>query len=251
MRYLLDNELAPLTFSWGFVESPLSVVGNYFAGWLRGIHSSVAVEAVNAALPGALRKLEPLITPARRTLLLSTPSRWTAYFDNGSGGGDPQSRVGHVCQALRCRGLALHCVPHTLASEAKDAKGVYGSVQFILFASERRKFLNYERCIAAANDGGKWVFYTSGTPQPFEEPKRYLAKRVVDRFTPEMLERYCSALGIQLFAPEFYGPEGLLISVLDPLPSRFVPVTLEEARERIGFGREKGISPISESQNSE
>ena len=61
----------------------------------------------------------------------------------------------------------------------------------------------------------------------------------------------CSALGIQLFAPEFYGPEGLLISVLDPLPSRFVPVTLEEARERIGFGREKGISPISESQNSE
>ncbi|MGO8689680.1 MAG: hypothetical protein ACLQLG_08590 [Thermoguttaceae bacterium] len=236
MKYLLDNELAPLTFSWGFIEGPLSKVADYWVPWTKGIHGSVETEVLMATLPTALRKLEPLITPHSRELLLSTRSQWVAYFDNGKHGGDPQSRVGHVCRALKCRGVAVTCVPHTLKSRARDAKGVYGCVQFILFASETRQYLNYERSLAAANDGGRWVFHANGTPQPFEEPERYEAKRVMDRFTPEMLERYCTALGIRLFDPNFYGPDGLLISTPGFRPGHFIPLTLEQARERIGMG---------------
>jgi hypothetical protein len=33
---------------------------------------------------------------------------------------------------------------------------------------------------------------------------------MVDRFTPEMLESYCAALGITLFSPDFYGEQSLL-----------------------------------------
>ncbi len=124
----------------------------------------------------------------------------------------------------------------TRSRVARDAKGVYGCVQFILFASETRQYLNYERSLAAANDGGRWVFHANGTPQPFEEPERYEAKRVMDRFTPEMLERYCTALGIRLFDPNFYGPDGLLISTPGFRPGHFIPLTLEQARERIGMG---------------
>ena len=116
MKYLLDNELAPLTFSWGFIEGPLSKVADYWVPWTKGIHGSVETEVLMATLPTALRKLEPLITPHSRELLLSTRSQWVAYFDNGKHGGDPQSRVGHVCRALKCRGVAVTCVPHTLKS---------------------------------------------------------------------------------------------------------------------------------------
>ena len=107
MKYLLDNELAPLTFSWGFIEGPLSKVADYWVPWTKGIHGSVETEVLMATLPTALRKLEPLITPHSRELLLSTRSQWVAYFDNGKHGGDPQSRVGHVCRALSAGELPL------------------------------------------------------------------------------------------------------------------------------------------------
>jgi hypothetical protein len=87
--------------------------------------------------------------------------------------------------------------------------------------------------MAAANDGGKWVFYASGTPQPFEEPERYKERRIRARFTDEMLERYCAALGISLFDEHFYGPSGFLVTV--PLPSGHNTMSLEEARELLGL----------------
>ena len=196
----------------------------------------------------ALLRLEPLITPPRRELLVKTKSSWTAYFDNGTNGGDPTGPIGYLAQRLKCRGLAVRCVPHTLRDESSDAKGTYGSMQFGLFAPEPREWLNYERAITAANDGGKWVFITTGTIQPYETPERYNAKRIRDRFTDEMLEDYCRALGIELFDPDFYGPEGLLVEVLDPLPPRHVPLSLAEARLRIGLAP---ISTLDNHKNAE
>jgi hypothetical protein len=35
-------------------------------------------------------------------------------------------------------------------------------------------------------------------------------RRTIDRFTPEMLESYCAALGIELFNADFYGEQCLL-----------------------------------------
>src|SRR5262249_42389236 len=68
------------------------------------------------------------------------------------------------------------------------------------------------RAIDAAHDGGGWVFETSGDIQPYEKPEMYVARRVRDRFTPDLLEEYCRALGIRLFDEHFYGPKGILIA---------------------------------------
>jgi hypothetical protein len=46
------------------------------------------------------------------------------------------------------------------------------------------------RSIAAANDGGRWVFETSGEPLPFENTDAYNRPRKADRFTGEMLRSY-------------------------------------------------------------
>lgn len=193
------------------------------------------VNPIELPLEQSLLKMEPLTTPHRKRLLISTQSIWTAYFDNGINGGDPFTPIGYLSQQLRCRGLAVTCVPHTLVNDSKDARGTYGAVQFRLFAPEPRDFLNIERSIVAMNDGGKWIFETSGSAQLFERVERYKAKRIRDRFTDELLEEYCQALGIKLFDSDFYGPAGVLIEILDPIPAGQTVLTLTDARRRLGF----------------
>jgi hypothetical protein len=56
------------------------------------------------------------------------------------------------------------------------------------------------------NDISGWQFRATGNPQPFEKSDRYLAEKKAERFTSEMLDEYCHALGIDLFDESFYGP---------------------------------------------
>ena len=72
-------------------------------------------------------------------------------------------------------------------------------------APQNREFLNYERAVYLMNDGGRWEFKTYGEVLPFEEPDRYLSRRLADRFTSEMLDTYCNALGIKVFDESLSG----------------------------------------------
>lgn len=236
MKALLDNRFAPLTHAWGFLEVPFQQAVDEAVRWTKSIFSKVDILHFELPLADALCSLEPLITPPRKKLLLSTKSNWVAYFDNGINGGDPSSFVGYLSQHLKCRGLAVTCIPHTISSNQRDEKGTYGAVRFELYAPEKREWLNLERSITAMNDKGEWIFETTGSVQPFEKIERYKAKAVKDRFTAELLEEYCAALGIRLFDEDFYGPTGLLIKICDPLPPDFIPISLAEARDRIGSG---------------
>lgn len=109
-----------------------------------------------------------------------------------------------------------------------------GSVQLELFAPERREFLNYERSISAAYDA-KWKFSTAGTIQPFEDTDRYKARRIRDRFTPEMLKEYCAALGVRPWDVDYYSSEAVLLSIDQPLPTQSREYSLEESRQLLGI----------------
>jgi len=58
-----------------------------------------------APLPEAILKLEPLVTPADRDLLIETRSRWTAIFSNGLRVNDVASPVGYLPTLLKLPGL--------------------------------------------------------------------------------------------------------------------------------------------------
>jgi len=60
-------------------------------------------------------------------------------------------------------------------------------------------------------DDGR-AFDSDGPVLPFEQVERYREKRIRDRFTPEMLEAYARALGIDLFNAKFYGPRFVLFT---------------------------------------
>jgi hypothetical protein len=65
--------------------------------------------------------------------------------------------------------------------------------------------LNRIRSISVSNDISGGEFSAQGEIQFFEQTENYQKRKIVERFTPEMLESYCRALGIWLFDESFYG----------------------------------------------
>ena len=97
------------------------------------------------------------------------------------------------------------CVEHTY--DARTRSGEFGAVAFETLEDHGTDWLNAGRTIHAGYYDDGWEFGANGPPLPFEESERYNERRIRDRFTDEMLERYCAQLGIDLFNENFYGPE--------------------------------------------
>ncbi len=211
MSTCLITELAPITYGIGFIESPLSIIEACVLPWQQSIGRNIALERVQLPLRDALSRLEPLSSSHFKELWVETNSTWLACFSNGFQSG--VEVVSYLAQRCKTRSIKISCTPHTMPSRVtKETRGVWGSVQFGLYGPEPRPILNGIRTIAAANDGGRWVFQTSGEVQPFEQVERYEAPRIRDRFTPEMLESYCRAMGIDVFNESFYKPSAVLLT---------------------------------------
>jgi len=200
--------------------------------WRRRLnrHRPVLVEEITDPFPECLRRLEPLTGGVRpRELLVEASKGWTAYFDCSLRGTDAVSTVGYLTEAAGCQGLSIRAVPHTLGQPGLS-HGRMGAVQFEMFGPFKTDFLNYIRTVHASFDGSHWVFDAIGTPQDFEEIDAYQAPRVRDRFTSEMLERYCKALGLDVFNPQAYGPRAVLVHTQVDVPPTGKVMTLDEVQ---------------------
>ena len=231
---LLNDDFAPITFKIGLLNCSYRRALVASVDWGRKVYKGVEFEEEESPLEKKLAKLQPLGPVPRRQLMVSTRADdWVAFFDNCSSGSDPVGTVGYLSQQLACRGLIATAVPNTFSG----GKGLYGAVQFELFTSHRTEFLNYERTVYASNDGGKWGFGATGTIQPFEETEMYSNRRIMDRFTPDMLRRYCYALGVQIDSDEFYGRQSVLEvrGALQPRPGGWPTFTLEQVRKAMGL----------------
>lgn len=214
----------------GFIEAPLERVSLALVGWSRQLRHATQFEERSQPFPDVLHCLEPLTTHAYpRELLVNTRSGWTLYVSCSVRGTDIEAPVSYLAQLLSCRGVGVETVPHT-AGQPGIRRGRYGSLQFRLFGPRPSPILNHLRSIYLTYDGDRWVFGTSGEPQPFEQPERYKARRMRDRFTSEMLEAYCGALGIEVFESSFYGPRAVLVRTELRLPPDALSLTLEEAQ---------------------
>jgi hypothetical protein len=234
MKALLGNRYAPLTYSFGFLDIAFQQLVDETIAWKKSHFREIETLAIESSLSEALAHLDPLITPPRKSLLLATKSNWVASFDNSAMGGDPDSFVGYMAERLRCRGLTVTCVPPH-SSNAKRARAPSSAVGFTLYAPEKREWLNVERSVSVVSDYGDWEFKSTGSVQAFEKHERYQAPVAKDRFTAEMLDEYCRALNVRLFDEDFYGPSGMLVNIVDPLPPDFVAIPLAEARSRLGI----------------
>jgi hypothetical protein len=81
----------------------------------------------------------------------------------------------------------------------------YGNTLFQLI--EKGKSV---RTVQVSRQSSGWDAVLLGTPLPFEEVDRYQARVKRERFDLGMLNRYCSALGINRSDEMAYGPRALL-----------------------------------------
>jgi hypothetical protein len=220
---LLGNRFAPITHAFGFLEAQFTAVVDADREWRRTIGDYPSRPQIGD-LADALSALLPLTAPLSRYILVGTNGSWTAYFDNFRNGGDPWSPIPHLARMLGCRAVAIFWAPQT--------RTAYGGSRFDLYGQRPADALNYTRSVSAINDGGRWDWSAIGHVQPFEETDAYSAKRVRDRLTPEMLDRYCRALGIRPFDSEYYGRHGLLVTNGD-LHVKLLEESLAEAHARM------------------
>jgi len=238
MKALLDNRFAPLTFTWGFVESPFSQFSEAFIQWQDKLDAKFGTRTerknFRAPLSESLLALEPLTTPLDRYLLTETRSGWSAIFANGLRVNDVYSPVSYLPTVLGCRGLEIACVPDRSHCADKDGLQIYGAVKFALYGPNKTDWLNRIRSVSVTNDVGGWEFAAQGEAQPYEQIENYRKQKIVDRFTPEMLESYCGALGIELFNPDFYGERCLLEHTTKRAASAQGPImSISEARSHV------------------
>lgn len=225
----MSEQYAPITSSIGFLEAPLDVVARELQTWRESLYPAVTVTRLSEGFPDVLSRLEPLTGGSRPRELIVAAGGWTAYFDNSLRGTDAVSAVGPLTRKLRCQGVAIDVVPHTIGAPGVR-EGRMGAIQFELFGPLDTEFLNYVRTVSVTFEGSRWQFNATGTEQAFEEVDVYGARRVRDRFTSAMLERYCKALGIDVFEPTAYGPGAVLVESSVPMAPDGKVMSLQQAQ---------------------
>ena len=228
------------TNCWGFLQAPLDQVVERVCEWKAELKiklkrtRSHRLHRFESDLAGALQYFEPFRD--WKTLYLNTDSNWTAVLcSKSNSGSSPQSEVGYLSRQLNCRGVLLTAVEDSY--DENTNRGQYGGYQLVLYADEARpgEIRNDRRVIGAINSGSRWEFFQEGPEQPFEKPDYYKARRVRDRFTDEILEEYCQALGIRLFDPDFYGPQCALFAPESLKSDSSPPLTFADIRADLGL----------------
>ncbi len=167
--------------------------------WFAEKPDGLVVRPVPGSFEEGQQRLLPKTGNRQRELLWECADGWTAYLDSRFTS-DAITAVGGLCSVAGGTGVVVGRRP------AMTGKGM--SLVFALFDGPETV-----RSIALTWEGG-WGFHTFGEPLPFEETDRYLERRKANRFTEEMLERYCRELGIRPWDPDFYGSQGVLFTDL-------------------------------------
>jgi hypothetical protein len=176
---------APTTETVGLFETTPGELGRWLvdeldAGW----------EAGPAPTDDLATLVEPLRPVGRISRYLLVPlDGWTAVLNDARLGTD----LGMI-PSLAARKLGRRAIR---AVAAAGGDGRYPATILEVYDPEADDNpLRSRRTLFAANDGGTWRFGESGERFDFEEPEAYGLRRIRDRFTPPMLDRYLAALGL-------------------------------------------------------
>ncbi|WP_241236062.1 hypothetical protein [Eikenella corrodens] len=152
-----------------------------------------------------MNSLLPLTLHSPKAMISETQSPWCVYVDNSMQGTDLNSDPRYLCKTLGIREVSVVMVKDIPNDQP-------GSTQFVYMDGTRAEkigtptdyYYKIPGRYVLAHRESRWEFVEQGEPFPFEEIAQYQARRIKDRLTPEMVERYCSHFGIDLFNPDFY-----------------------------------------------
>jgi hypothetical protein len=196
--------------AFGFVGARVDQVSDELFSWHTELGFRPRRHAVDAGLTGAAPLLLPLTrTPYARNLLVGTHSaKWTAYFDARLDGGDPRGAVSVLGKRLGVPQVVVYAIP--FRDDPDAIPGINGAVQWEYSpdgsATSRRAVSLIE-----GEGSSRFHFEAWGPVQSWETPEAYSSRKKRQRITPELVDEYCRAIGIEPFDPAFYAGPSILI----------------------------------------
>lgn len=215
----------PVTQDFGLVRADVQRVAEARSAQYRAAGLDVAVTALEEPLDHCFARLEPLSPAPSRELFLATSFGWTAFFQNGARGSDPDLPMMQLSRTLGVTTLRA-CITAEAARYPAVILAIYDTPAAGGDADHNR------RAIVAGNDGGRWTFEQHGAPYPFEDLAKYLQRRTRDRFTADMLWSYLGQLGIPVLDDAVLEPDGQCRGFLlsRPVHTHLPQYTLAEAK---------------------
>jgi hypothetical protein len=218
MKTLFDGKYAPITDTVGFIRCSPARSADFFVEWQRSIQEkrgvSVDATSIKVDLEENMRRLLPLTSVERRRyMFIPTRSEWTAFLDNGHQGADVFSPLSYMAEKLSCEAVRATYDPGTRGRSNL-------AVIWELYGPHVVDFSNTVRAVFVADDGNGLIFSENGQSQSYEDVEKYSIRQKRDRFTPQMLDQYLRALGIEAFDENFYQPEdqaAILVEKLGPI----------------------------------
>jgi hypothetical protein len=177
-----------VTHEVGYIDAPPDKV----AAWLRdrlGVDWSIR-PADWDSLAQAVADLAPSPTMTRNAVV--PVDGWTLILTNGPTGTDVGMVPSLAARELGCRAVR--------AVSVGDDEGEFPARVMEVFGPDGSGPLLARRAIVSANDGGEWVFETTGEPFAFERMDQYTSRRKSRRFTPELLYEYLRRLDVPIDA---------------------------------------------------
>ena len=187
----------PVTKDHGLIELPVEAVAAALTSWHESLGISYRREEIAESLLSAFDHLLPLTIAKTKRLFVATTAGWTAVFQNGIDGSDPFPAMSTLAARLGVRAMR---VCHTDSPYPATIWEVYAPRSLGGIPP-----LHYRRSLAAARDGDRWTFHSSGEPYGFEDTIAYERKRIATRFTKDMLSKYLEiGFALRPFEESFY-----------------------------------------------
>jgi hypothetical protein len=197
-----------------FIEAPFDVVVEALTAF-RSSTGSRRFSVDHTKSPWvAIDALDPIEAPWTVETLIDC-THWTAYLNNGLGGGDPTASADEIARQLETRCvMAMHAPPHGPG---------HAATQLWISGPDGVPPLMYVRTLTVQATDGRWTFMEAGTPQPWEDRDRYQARIKRQRFDRELLVRYLAAMDMAVDVEEFFGRAVVIRETVD-WPTRRVSV---------------------------
>jgi hypothetical protein len=207
---------APVTTKFTVLRTGLDRVYNFWIEWHRRNWEvngfKLEIQHFEGALSNKLDAMLPLDN--KQILLTETKDGRLAIFENSSVGSG-STDANYLANSFKLEKINFTFVHDGMAGKLKRI----GSTQFywVDYDSEVVNGWRYTRSrYIAAHKESRWEWDEHGTPFPWEETEAYSAKRIKDRLTPEMVERYAKHMGIDLFDPDYYSGRGVIVRLGPP-----------------------------------
>jgi hypothetical protein len=155
----------------------------------------------------ALASMEPL-GPYNKFLLMRARDGRTVLFTNTFFAA-VELPTSYAAENLGVSSYTVCNVPNTISRDERS--GAYGARKVEFRTADNPITEEPVFGVQVMNDAGRWCFYRSGEKRDFEDHKAYKAVRKANRFTVEMLVKYCRELGIPVYDRKWYSNKWIVI----------------------------------------